>query len=333
MNIMVRLAPALAAGNTVVLKPSENCPRSAVLLARIASEAGLPDGTFNVVLGPGALTGRALAAHSDVDLVTFTGSTRTGLEVSRAAASATLKPVLLECGGKSPQIVLEDAFEDPHLWGPIFFSSFWNSGQWCAAKTRLLVPRSRIKDALEGLQQAALAWRVGDPLQSQTLLGPLVNAAQLSRVRDFCSSATAAGEVIELECPREGLHPRGNFMIPSVALEQPRGSRLTREEVFGPIITLEAFDGIDDAIALANDTSYGLMASIWTHRSDLAHRLARSVVAGAITICSSATAAARSIPDYIGGYLEPHKQSGHGVDGGAPGLLAYTTAQSISWLH
>jgi len=333
MNIMVRLAPALAAGNTVVLKPSENCPRSAVLLARIASEAGLPDGTFNVVLGPGTSTGRALAAHPDVDLVTFTGSTKTGLEVSRAAVSATLKPVLLECGGKSPQIVLEDAFEDPHIWGPVFFASFWNSGQWCAAKTRLLVPRPLMQDTVAGLQQAARAWRVGDPLQPDTLLGPLVNTAQLKRVRDFLSSAAAAGEVLELECPHASLHPRGNFMIPSVALQQPRGSRLTREEVFGPLITLEPFDSLDDAIALANDTSFGLMASVWTRRADLAHRLAREVVAGAITICSSAEAAARSAPDYIGGYLEPQKQSGHGVDGGAPGLLAYTTAQSISWLH
>jgi acyl-CoA reductase-like NAD-dependent aldehyde dehydrogenase len=333
MNVVVRLAPALAAGNAVIVKPSENSPRSALLMARLASEAGLPDGTFNVVLGLGSVTGEALAAHPDVDLVTFTGSTQTGLRVTRAAAATTLKPVLMECGGKSPQIVLEDILDDPAIWHPIFFSSFWNSGQWCAARTRLLVPSFKIDQAVEGLQQAAKAWRVGDPLREGTMLGPIVNTIQLDRVRGYLDAAAQAGQVVELGCPREGLHPEGNFLVPSVALDQPRGSRVTREEIFGPVITIEGFDDVDDAIGLANDTSYGLMASVWTRQSDLGHRLARNVVAGAISIYSSAEAASRSMPDYVGGYLEPQKQSGHGVDGGVPGLAAYTTAQSITWMH
>lgn len=219
LAVMMRLAPALAAGNTLVIKPSENSPRSAVLLARIASEAGLPDGTVNVVIGPGMPTGYALAAHPDVDLVAFTGSTRTGLEISRAAATSTLKPVLLECGGKSPQLVLDDAFDDPDIWQPIFFSAFWNTGQWCAAKTRLLVPTPRIAEALEGLQRASRGWRVGDPLRTDTMLGPLVNVRQLERVREFHRTAVSAGRVVELECPAERLHPAGTFMKPSVALE------------------------------------------------------------------------------------------------------------------
>jgi acyl-CoA reductase-like NAD-dependent aldehyde dehydrogenase len=333
MNVIVRLAPALAAGNAVVIKPSENSPRSALLMARLATEAGLPDGTFNVVLGFGPITGEALASHPDVDLLSFTGSTKTGQRITQAAASHTLKPVLLECGGKSPQIVLDDMLDDPAIWHPIFFSSFWNSGQWCAAKTRLLVPRDKVQVAIDGLQEAAKAWRVGDPMQAGTMLGPIVNAIQMGRVQEYLAAAAQAGQVVELGCPSDDLHPRGNFLMPSLALDQPRGGRVSREEIFGPVITIEGFDDVDDAIALANDTNFGLMASIWTRRSDLAHRLARNVVAGAISIMSSAQAAARSMPDYVGGYLEPQKQSGHGADGGVPGLAAYTTAQSITWLH
>lgn len=332
MNVLVRLAPALAAGNCVVVKPSENSPRSAVMLAKLASEAGLPDGVFNVVLGAGDI-GQALAEHADIDLVTFTGSTATGLAITRAAAAKTLKPVLMECGGKSPQIVLDDAFEDPAIWHAIFFSSFWNTGQWCAAKTRLLVPHARIGAAIEGLQQAASAWRIGNPLDEQTRLGPLVNAAQRDRVMSYYESARRLGTVVELDCPNDGLPQSGCFVLPSLALDQPRGSEVVRNEVFGPLLTLEGFEGIDDAIALANDTDYGLMASVWTNRASAAHRVARAVKAGGITVYSSAEAAMASVPDIVGSYLEPQKQSGHGLDGGVPGLLAYMTAQSVTWLH
>jgi acyl-CoA reductase-like NAD-dependent aldehyde dehydrogenase len=332
MNVMMRLAPALAAGNAIVVKPSEYAPRTAVALAQIASEAGLPNGVFNVVLGVGQVAGHALAAHRDVDLITFTGSTATGLAISRAAASETLKPVMMECGGKSPQIVLEDAFEDPAIWHPIFFSGFWNTGQWCAAKTRLLVPKPRVDAAIKGLRTAAAGWRVGDPMEADTRLGPLINAAQRDRVEAFYEEARRAGSIVSLDCPQAELHPEGCFATPSLALGQPRGGTLVREEVFGPLITVEPFEDVDDAIALANDTDYGLMASIWTNRADLGHRLAREVVAGAITIHTSAEAAIRAAPDFVGASLEPQKQSGHGIDGGVAGLLAYTTAQSITFL-
>lgn len=333
MNVLIRLGPALATGNAIVVKPSEHAPRSAVAMARIATRAGLPEGVFNVVIGTGGDAGQRLAAHRDVDLVTFTGSTQTGLAVSRAAAAETLKPLLLECGGKSPQIVLDDAFDDPAIWHPIFFSAFWNSGQWCAAKTRLLVPRARINRALAGLQSAAATWRLGDPFERETRLGPLVNADQRDRVLGFCEEAGRLGSVIELECPRGPADAGGYFVTPAVAVGQPRGSSVTREEVFGPLLSLEPFDDVDDAVALANASDYGLMASIWTNRADQGHRLARELVAGGITICSSAEAAMASAPDIIGAYLEPQKQSGYGIDGGLPGLMAYTTAQSVSWLN
>ncbi|OQW74544.1 MAG: hypothetical protein BVN33_07695 [Proteobacteria bacterium ST_bin13] len=333
MNMMVRIAPALAAGNCLVVKPSENTPHSAVMLARLASEAGLPDGVLNVVLGDGAGAGRVLAEHADIDLLTFTGSTETGLAISRGAAARTLKPVLLECGGKSPQILLDDIFDDGGIWQPIFFSSFWNSGQWCAAKTRLLVPRARVEQAVEALKGAAAAWQMGDPLAEGTRLGPLINAAQHARVEHYFDAARRLGTVEALGCPSDQLDPRGLFVQPSVALGQPRGSEVVREEVFGPLLTIEAYDDIDDAITLANDSDYGLMANAWTRRSDLAHRLSRSLVAGAITLYSSGEAAFATPPDVAGAYLEPQKQSGHGVDGGLPGLLAYSTAQSVAWLH
>lgn len=330
MNVMVRLAPALAAGNTVVVKPSEHAPRAALALAQIATEAGLPEGVFNVVLGDGPVAGQALAAHPDVDLVTFTGSTATGLAISRAAATTTLKPVLLECGGKSPQIVLDDCFDDPGIWQPVFFSSFWNSGQWCAAKTRLLVPRARLEQALDGLQGAAAAWAVGDPMAAETRLGPLVNTAQQDRVLEYFDVARREGTVVELDCPRDTMTEKGCYVAPAVALEQPRGSRVTREEVFGPLLTVEAFDGIDDAIALANASDYGLMASIWTNRMDIGYRMARQITAGGLTITSSAEAAMASVPDIAGACLEPQKQSGYGPDGGSQGLWAYTTSQSLT---
>lgn len=333
LNVLLRLAPALAAGNAIVVKPSENAPRAALALARLASEAGLPDGVFNVVLGTGELTGNALASHPDVDLITFTGSSKTGLAITRAAADSTLKPVLMECGGKSPQIVLEDAFEDPGIWHPIFFSGFWNTGQWCAARTRLLVPRSRVETAIEGLKMAAAGWRIGDPMQADTRLGPLVNGAQRESVERYYEEARRAGTVVDLECPQGDLHPEGCFVRPSVAIDQPRGGRIVREEVFGPLVTVEAYDDVDDAIALANDSDYGLMASVWTNRSDTGHRVARELAVGAVSIFSSSDAAAAAVPDFVNAYLEPQKQSGHGLDGGVPGLLAYTTAQSVAWLN
>lgn len=333
MNMMVRIAPALAAGNCVVVKPSENTPHTAVMLAQLASEAGLPDGVLNVTLGDGAGAGRALAEHPDVDLLTFTGSTETGLAISRAAAARTLKPVLLECGGKSPQILLDDIFDDAGIWQPVFFSSFWNSGQWCAAKTRLLVPHARVQQTVDALKEAAAAWKIGDPLAGDTRLGPLINAVQRDRVERYFDAARHNGTVEPLGCPADQLDPRGLFVQPSVALGQPRGSQVVREEVFGPLLTIEPYDDLDDAIALANDSNYGLMASAWTRRSDLAHRLSRGLVAGGITLYSSGEAAFATPPDVAGAYLEPQKQSGHGVDGGVPGLLAYSTAQSVAWLH
>lgn len=334
LNVLMRVAPALAAGNTIVVKPSENSPRSALLLAQLAARAGLPDGAFNVVLGSGPEAGHALASHPDVNLVTFTGSTRTGMAVARAAAEASLKPVLMECGGKSSQVILEDVFEDPEIWNAIFYAAFWNSGQWCVAKTRMLVPRALQQKAVDGLRKAAASWTVGDPSRPETRLGPLASALQRDRVETYFAAARQLGEVVDLGCDRKLAGERGCYAFPSVVQGLPRGSRISKEEVFGPLMTVEGFDDIDDAITLANDTQFGLSASIWTRRSDLGFRLARSIEAGGVWVYSSAEAARQTGPVLgTSRYFEPRKQSGYGAEGGLPGFLAYTSAQSVGFFN
>ena len=222
-------------------------------------------------MGTGAVAGQALASHPDVNLVTFTGSTRTGQAVALAAAQNSLKPVLLECGGKSTQIMLDDMFEDPEVWRYIFFSAFWNTGQWCVAKSRLLLPRGREKQAISGLQRAAASWTVGDPGKSETRLGPVASRAQLARVKGYFDQASTLGEVVDLDCPRLDCDPKGYFVSPSIVTGLKNGNAISREEVFGPLLTIESFNDNDHAIAVANDVQFGLSASIWTTRSDLGY--------------------------------------------------------------
>lgn len=329
-NVLSRAVPALAAGNAVIVKPSENCPRSAVLLAKLASDAGIPDGVLNVVLGDGANTGKLLASHDGIDMIGFTGSTVTGREIVRLSAARSLKPVLLECGGKSPTILLDDIFGHEQLWRAVFAGTFWNTGQLCIARTRILLPRPRMEEAIAGLTAAAAEWPCGDPFNPTTRLGPLANRRQLTHVRRFVDEAASAGRLIELPCPDSGIHPNGCFVSPYLVTDLQRSSRVWQEEVFGPLAVLQPFDDLDEAVALANDTRYGLAATVWTNRSREAFQLARAIEAGIIEVCSSPdTAPAWSTLQYF----EPLKQSGLGVDGGLQGMRAYMVAQSISFSH
>jgi acyl-CoA reductase-like NAD-dependent aldehyde dehydrogenase len=330
MNVLVRVAPALAAGNAIIVKPSEFSPRSAVLLAQLAEEAGIPRGVFNVLVGTGNGAGARLVSQPDIDLITFTGSTRTGMNISATAASASLKPVLLECGGKSPQILLDDIFDDQSIWPSIFFSAFWNTGQWCVAKTRLLVPESRLEQTLSGLVAAAAGWKVGDPMNPETRLGPLATSAQFRKYEHYKSIADDEGDLTELPCPEGSLHPGGYFVRPCVVSGLSASSRVVNDEIFGPLLTIQTYRDLDEAVSLSNGTAFGLSASVWTRQADTAHHLARSVQAGNIQIHSSGRTGAG--PGF-GGYFEPQKQSGLGVDGGLPGLLAYTTVQSVTFNH
>ncbi|MDB5465733.1 MAG: aldehyde dehydrogenase [Phenylobacterium sp.] len=327
-NVLVRAAPILAAGNCVVLKPSELSPRSAVLLAQLASEAGLPPGVFNVAVG-GPATGAALAAHPDVDMVTFTGSTRTGRAIARTASDPRLKPLLMECGGKSPQIVAPDMIDEGQIWPTIFWSAFWNTGQWCAARTSLLVPKGKLAQAVDGLSAAAAAWRIGDPSDPATTLGPLASPSQYKTVCDYRDAARQAGEVVALPCAAGELDARGFYVRPELILNPPPGSAIRREETFGPLLVVQEYADADDAVRLAEDSDYGLASTDWTARPDLAEWFAARLTVGSVNVMTTPQAQAGL---NLGGYSEPRKQSGYGIDGGFPGMAAYTAPQAITYV-
>ena len=327
-NVLVRAAPILAAGNCVVLKPSELSPRSAVLLAQLASEAGLPPGVFNVILG-GPTTGAALVAHPDVDMVSFTGSTRTGRAIARTAADPRLKPLLMECGGKSAQIVAPDMIDEGEIWPTIFWSAFWNTGQWCAARTRLLVPAGKLAEAVDGLSAAAEAWRIGDPSDAATTLGPLASPGQYRTVCAYRDAARQACEVVALPCAAGELDARGFYVRPELILNPPLGSPIQREETFGPLLVVQEYTDRDEAVRLAEDSDYGLASTLWTAETDLAEWIAARLTVGSINVMTTPQAQAGLD---LGGYFEPRKQSGYGIDGGFPGMAAYTAAQAITYV-
>ncbi|WP_394289050.1 aldehyde dehydrogenase family protein [Microbacterium sp.] len=269
-------APALAAGNAVVLKPAELTPLTAMRLGDLALEAGLPDGVFQVVTGAGSVVGQRFVSHPDVRKVVFTGSTKVGTEVA-AGCARELKPVTLELGGKSANIVFEDAdLEKAAAAAP--GSVFDNAGQDCCARSRLLVQRSVYDRFLELLEPAVAAWRVGDPNDEATEMGPLISAAQRDRV---------AGYVDGTEVAFRGSVPDGDgfWFAPTVVLAG-REDRIVKEEVFGPVVAVLPFDDEADAIALANDTVYGLAGSIWTENLGRGIRVSRAVRSGVLSVNS-----------------------------------------------
>jgi acyl-CoA reductase-like NAD-dependent aldehyde dehydrogenase len=285
---------------------------------------------FNVVLGDGPNTGRLLASHDGIDMIAFTGSTATGREITRLASTRSLKPVLLECGGKSPMILLEDIFGSQQLWRAVFAAAFWNTGQLCVARTRIILPRHRLEEATAGLVSAAAEWPCGDPFNPVTRLGPLANSRQLASVSRFMEEADGAGQLVELRCPDSGIDPNGCFMQPHLVTGIDRSNRVWREEVFGPLAVLQPYDDVSEAVELANDSHYGLAATLWTNRSREAYAMARSLEVGIIEILSSP----ESAPGWSTlQYFEPHKQSGLGVDGGLQGLKTYMSVQSGSVSH
>ncbi|KNY06272.1 aldehyde dehydrogenase family protein [Microbacterium sp. GCS4] len=269
-------APALAAGNAVVLKPAELTPLTAIRLGEIAREAGLPEGLFEVVTGSGSVVGQRLVEHPDVRKVVFTGSTEVGIEVAAGCARA-LKPVTLELGGKSANIVFDDADLEKAA-AAVPGSVFDNAGQDCCARSRLLVQRSVYDRFLELLEPAVRAWRVGDPSSAETDMGPLISAAHRDTVSSFLDGADIAFR---------GTAPEGDgfWFAPAVVLAQP-GDRIAQQEVFGPIVAVLPFDDEADAIRLANDTVYGLAGSLWTQNLGRAVRVARGVQSGVLSVNS-----------------------------------------------
>jgi len=316
-----KLAALLAAGCTVVVKPAEETPQSALHLARLAQEAGFPDGVINVVTGFGDVVGRALCEHPLVAKISFTGSPEAGRAIQRIAAPL-FKRVTLELGGKSPQIVFDDASFDDALRG-CAMGLFVNQGQVCAAGSRILVQRSLAKPFAQALAEAARAVTVGDPRQAGVQMGPVAKKSQFERVNRYIQLGQDEGAV--LLAGGVSRPEKGWFVQPTIFAEATNQMTIAREEIFGPVGTVIPFDTEEEAIALANDSSYGLAATVWTTQLARAHRVAARVKAGAVGVnCWSPLDA--NLP--WGGL----KTSGIGREGGLPGALAYTEEKVITVL-
>ncbi len=321
-QIALKVAPALAAGDTIVLKPSEECPTNAAIFAEILDAAGVPAGVFNLVQGNGPLTGAAISAHPDVDMVSFTGSTRAGIAVAIAAAP-TVKRVHQELGGKSPNLVLPDADFAAHLlataMGPLV-----NSGQSCISPTKVLVQRERVGEAAAFFTAMYSGTQVGDPAAEGMHIGPLVNKAQYDKVRSLIQSAIDEGATLETggtDLPA-GVN-RGYYVQPTVFSGVTADMRIANEEIFGPVATIMAYDSLDQAIEMANDTEYGLSAAISGDPAKAA-AVAPQLRAGMVAINNWGPSPGAP----FGGY----KQSGNGREAGMFGLKDFMEVKAISGL-
>lgn len=319
---VAKVAPALAAGCTVVLKPSEVAPLSAFILAEVIHESGLPAGVFNLLTGTGAEVGEQLAKAPDVDLISFTGSLRAGRRVAELAAG-TIKRVTLELGGKSAAVVLDDA-DLPTAVKATVAACFINSGQTCTAHTRLLVPERLCQQAAELAVAAAGAFAPGDPLNEQTRLGPLVSAVQRELVREYIRRGIDEGAELLLGGaePPDGL-TTGFFVRPTVFGGVTPEMTIAREEIFGPVLSIMAYRDEDDAVSIANGTIYGLAAAVWSGDSGRAERMARRLRAGQVDINGGAF----NLLAPFGGF----KQSGYGRELGAFGLEEFLEIKSMQF--
>jgi aldehyde dehydrogenase (NAD+) len=314
-QVVAKVAAALAAGCTVVLKPSELTPLVAYLLFDAADEAGLPAGVLNLVTGTGPVVGAAIAGHPDVDMVSFTGSTATGRAVAHAAADRIAR-VALELGGKSANVILADADLTRAVKVGVG-NAFLNSGQTCTAWTRMLVDRSRYDEAVELAAATAAGYRTGDPFDEATRLGPLVSAAQRDRVRGFLARSGARLVAGGLDAP---VPDRGYFVAPTVFADVDPASELAQEEIFGPVLSIISFTGDDQAVAIANNSRYGLAGGVWGS-SERALAVARRMRTGAVDVNGGAFNPAAP----FGGY----KQSGIGRELGTYGLAEFQQTKAI----
>jgi 4-(gamma-glutamylamino)butanal dehydrogenase len=319
-----KLAPALAAGNSVVLKPAEQSPLSALRLAELAAEAGVPDGVLNVVPGFGERAGRALGLHPDVDCVAFTGSTEVGRMFLGYSAESNGKQVWLECGGKSPNLVFADADDLDEAARMACQGVFFNQGEVCSANSRLLVERSAKDELLERLVGYARELRPGDPLDPDSRLGALVSAEHTDRVMSYVETGRGEGELV-LGGERLKVDGRGSFVEPTIFDDVPPDATIAREEIFGPVLAVVPFDDEREAVTCANDSPYGLAASIWTGSLTRAHRVARRLRVGTVSVN---TVDALSPQTPFGGM----KQSGFGRDLSLHALDKYT-ALKTTWIH
>lgn len=326
VNSVYKFGPALAAGNTVVLKPSELAPSSALRLAELALEAGLPEGVLNIVPGLGSTVGAALAQHPQVDMLSFTGSTATGRKIMELCGRSNGKPLLLELGGKSPQVVFNDVHDLDKIAEESVASFLRNSGQVCSAHTRLLVQDDVKAALLEKVVKLASQRQPDDPLDEATTLGPLASPAQRDRVAGYIERALKEGADAVLKGTVQG--SGGCFVSPHIFDRVQSTSSIAREEIFGPVLCVSSFKTEEEAIALANGTDYGLVATVWTSNMGRGKRLARSIRAGHVAVRTSGPEG----PD--SGVMLSHeaqKASGFGAETGLGGLKSYSTLKSVNF--
>jgi aldehyde dehydrogenase (NAD+) len=319
-QITAKVGPALAAGCTMVLKPSEMAPLSAYLFAQILHEAGVPAGVFNLVNGDGPTVGAAIASHPDVDMVSFTGSTRAGIAVAIAAAPS-VKRVTQELGGKSANILLEDAdFQKAVAQG--VQECFRNAGQSCNAPTRMLVPRSKMAEVVAAARQSAEATKVGDPSKDETIVGPLASKAQFDKVQRLINEGIREGATLVAGGPgRPDGFEKGYFAKPTVFADVRNDMTIAREEIFGPVLSIIPYENEDDAVRIANDTPYGLSGFVTSGNLERAGRVAKRIRSGNVHVNGARV-------DF-GGCFGGFKQSGNGREWGEAGLEEFLELKAI----
>lgn len=327
-NAAIKIAPALAAGNCVVLKPSECSPSSAMRLVQIAMEAGIPSGVLNLLPGSGDTVGRALALHNDVDMITFTGSTSVGKLMLQYSGQSNMKVVNAECGGKSPQIVFPD-FEDIDMVADYISQMILrNQGQVCIAGSRLLVHKDIEKALVEKIAERFSQVKMGDPLDPDVTFGPLVNNQQKDKVLSYINSGKCNGAILTAGGNATLLDTGGYFIEPTLFTQVSPKSPLAQEEIFGPVLSVTSFSDVDEALNLANATRFGLAATVWTKNVTASMQLAKSIRAGIVTV--NATRPNDEGP--LAKSIEPCGYSGIGAEGGQAGLESYLRRQ-VMWFN
>jgi 4-(gamma-glutamylamino)butanal dehydrogenase len=318
-----KAAPALASGNSLIIKPAELTSLSTLRMAELAAEAGIPDGVLSVVPGLGETAGQALGRHMDVDALSFTGSTEVGRMFLRYSSESNLKEIVLECGGKSPQVITANPPDLDYVADQVLFAGFMNMGENCTCGSRLIVHRSVRDELIDKLVTKTADWPVGDPLDPTTRIGPMIERPHLDKVLGYIEAGRAEGAQVVVGGGRTLESSGGHFVEPTVFDDVSNSMKIAREEIFGPVISTIPFDTEEQAIAIANETSYGLAASLYTTDLDTAFRLARSIKAGTVSVNSYSEG---DITTPFGGY----KQSGFGGrDKGLEAFDQYTQKKTV----
>jgi acyl-CoA reductase-like NAD-dependent aldehyde dehydrogenase len=319
-----KIGPALATGNCLILKPSEWTSFSAARVAELAVEAGVPEGVLNVIHGDGDI-GAAIALHPDIDLVSFTGSTRTGKKLLIAAGQSNMKRLILECGGKAPNIVFDDSPDLEALADVIVHGMFWNQGEVCTASSRVLVHEPIREHLLPILIRKASSVKVGDPLDPQTKFGAVVSREHRQKVLDYIDSGINEGALLAYRSDSTAPFEGGFYVSPVIFDQVTSAHKIAQEEIFGPVVPVISFRDEEEAIRIANSTIYGLSAVLWTRDLGRAHRVAQGISAGWVVVNATGKPAGGATGIPVGG----HKQSGLGTEGGLDGMEAYVLKTAV----